>query len=161
MLGFSSGGHLVAAISTHFMKRIYSPVDAADAVSCRPDFAVPIYPGHLSLHAAEWDARQGKSRYVMPASVLFACKDHELCLNPEVPVSSQTPPTFLLQNEDDHVDNVDDALSYYIALRKVKVPVEMHLYARARACRLTTQISTVRLKHLAEVSFQRRGSTRG
>jgi len=47
-----------------------------------------------------------------------------------VPVTSQTPPTFLLQNEDDHVDNVDDALAYYIALRKAGVLVEMHLYAQ-------------------------------
>ncbi|MGI4826593.1 MAG: alpha/beta hydrolase, partial [Janthinobacterium lividum] len=105
VLGFSSGGHLVAAISTHFTGRIYPPVDAADKVSCRPDFAIPIYPGHLSLAAAEWDTRQGKTKYVISASVLASCKDHELCLNPEVPVTSQTPPTFLLQNEDDHVDN--------------------------------------------------------
>lgn len=130
VLGFSSGGHLVAAISTHFTKRIYPLVDAADKVSCRPDFAIPIYPGHLSLHAAEWDTRQGKSKYIMPASVLSTCKDHELCLNPEVPVSGQTPPTFLLQNEDDHTDNVDDALAYYIALKNAGVPVEMHLYAQ-------------------------------
>ena len=53
VLGFSSGGHLVAAISTHFTKRIYQPVDAADTVSCRPDFAIPIYLGHLSMSAAE------------------------------------------------------------------------------------------------------------
>ena len=130
VLGFSSGGHLVAAISTHSTGRIYKPVDAADKVSCRPDFAIPIYPGHLSLAAAEWDTREGKTRYVIPASVLAACKDHELCLNPEVPVTSETPPTFLLQNEDDHVDNVDDALAYYIALKKAGVPVEMHLYAQ-------------------------------
>lgn len=130
VLGFSSGGHLVAAISTHFAGRIYSPVDAADKVSCRPDFAIPIYPGHLSLAAAEWDTRQGKTKYVIPASVLSTCKDHELCLNPQVPVTSETPPTFLIQNEDDHVDNVDDALAYYIALKKAKVPVEMHLYAQ-------------------------------
>lgn len=130
VLGFSSGGHLVAAISTHFTGRIYPPVDAADKVSCRPDFAVPIYPGHLSIHAAEWDVRQGKTKYVIPASVLSACRDHELCLNPEVPVTAQTPPTFLLQNEDDHVDNVDDALAYLIALKKAGVPVEMHVYAQ-------------------------------
>ncbi len=130
VLGFSSGGHLVAAISTHFTRRIYSPVDAADAVSCRPDFAVPMYPGHLSLAAAEWDTRQGKTKYVIPASVLASCKDPELCLNPEVPVTKQTPPTFLVQNEDDHVDNVDDALAYYIALKKAGVPVEMHLYSQ-------------------------------
>ena len=130
VLGFSSGGHLVAAISTHFAGRIYSPVDAADKESCRPDFAIPIYPGHLSLAAAKWDTHQGKTKYVIPATVLAACKDNPMCLNPEVPVTTLTPPTFLLQNEDDHVDNVDDALAYYIALKKAKVPAEMHLYAQ-------------------------------
>jgi acetyl esterase/lipase len=49
VLGFSAGGHMVAATSTHFQHRLYSPVDAADNESCRPDFAVAIYPGHLSL----------------------------------------------------------------------------------------------------------------
>ena len=127
VLGFSSGGHLVAAISTHSDKRIYPTVDAADKVSCRPDFAIPIYPGHLSLSAAEWDSRQGKSKYVFHAP---AGADKELGLNPEIPVTSRTPPTFLLQNEDDHVDNVDDALAYYIALKNAGVPVEMHLYAQ-------------------------------
>src|SRR5579872_6671163 len=47
VLGFSAGGHMVANISTHFAQRAYAPVDAADRVSCRPDFAVAIYPGHL------------------------------------------------------------------------------------------------------------------
>jgi acetyl esterase/lipase len=56
--------------------------------------------------------------------------DKDLGLNPDVPVTSQTPPTFLLQAEDDHVDNVDDSLAYYIALKKAGVPVEMHLYAQ-------------------------------
>src|SRR5277367_676680 len=37
VLGFSAGGHLVAAISNHFEQRAYSAVDAADKVSCRPD----------------------------------------------------------------------------------------------------------------------------
>src|SRR3982750_3366782 len=49
VLGFSAGGHMVAALSTHFERRLYAAVDAADKVSCRPDFAVAIYPGHLSL----------------------------------------------------------------------------------------------------------------
>jgi len=48
VIGFSAGGHLVAAISTHFDKRTYSAVDAADKASCRPDFAIALYPGHLS-----------------------------------------------------------------------------------------------------------------
>ena len=127
VLGFSSGGHLTAAISTHFEKRLYAPVDAADKESCRPDFAVAIYPGHLSLSAAEWDAKQGTKKFV----VRHAPKaDKELGLNPDVPVTKQTPPTFLLQAEDDHVDDVNDSLAYYIALKKAGVPVEMHLYAQ-------------------------------
>jgi acetyl esterase/lipase len=126
VLGFSAGGHLVAAMSTHFERRLYPAVDAADKESCRPNFAVAIYPGHLSLYAAEWDAKQGTKKFVVPHS---PTADEDLGLNPEVPVTKQTPPTFLLQNEDDHVDNVNDSLAYYIALKNAGVPVEMHLYA--------------------------------
>ncbi|HEX5484225.1 MAG TPA: alpha/beta hydrolase, partial [Terriglobia bacterium] len=105
VLGFSAGGHLVAAISTHFAHRLYPAVDAADKASCRPDFAVAVYPGHLWIDPKHFE------------------------LNPNVPVTHQTPPTFLLQAEDDHVDNVNDSLVYYIALKNAGVPVEMHLYA--------------------------------
>jgi acetyl esterase/lipase len=127
VLGFSAGGHLVAAVSTHFDRRVYAPADAADRVSCRPDFAIAIYPGHLSLSAAAWDARQGAKPFMLPPA------PHplgELTLNPELPVTHATPPTFLLQNEDDSVDNVDDALAYYVALKNAGVPAEMHLYAQ-------------------------------
>src|SRR5580658_3028477 len=127
VLGFSAGGHMVAAMSVHFDKRLYQPVDAADKESCRPDFAVAVYPGHLSLSAAEWDANQSAKKFVVPHP---ANADKELSLNPDIPVTSQTPPTFLLQAEDDHVDNVDDSLAYYIALKKAGVPAEMHLYAQ-------------------------------
>lgn len=130
VLGFSSGGHLSAAISTHFEKRLYPPVDAADKESCRPDFAVAIYPGHLSLSAAEWDAKQGARKVVIRKPVHETTADKQLGLNPDIPVTRQTPPTFLLQAEDDHVDNVNDSLAYYIALKKAGVPVEMHLYAQ-------------------------------
>lgn len=59
-----------------------------------------------------------------------ATADKHLALNPEIPVTHQTPPTFLLQAEDDHVQNVADSLAYYIAFKKAGVPVEMHLYAQ-------------------------------
>jgi len=127
VLGFSAGGHLSAAVSTHFEKRLYSVVDSADKESCRPDFAVVIYPGHLSISAAERDAKAGATKYVLhyPATA-----DKDLGVNPEVPVTRQTPPTFLLQAEDDHVDSVYDSLAYYIALVRAGVPAEMHLYAQ-------------------------------
>jgi acetyl esterase/lipase len=106
VIGFSAGGHMVAATSTHFDKRSYPAVDAADKESCRPDFAIACYPGHL------WGG------------------DDDLQLNPNVPATSNTPPTFLLQAEDDHVDGVEQSLVYYIGLKKAGVPVEMHLYAQ-------------------------------
>jgi acetyl esterase/lipase len=105
VIGFSAGGYLVAEISTKFEHRLYAPVDEADKASCRPDFAVAIFPGHLG-------------------------KGTNLELNPNVPVTPQTPTTFLLQAEDDHVDSVDDSLAYYIGLKNAGVPVEMHLYAQ-------------------------------
>jgi acetyl esterase/lipase len=106
VLGFSAGGYLVAEISTNFQRRLYAPVDAADKESCRPDFAVGVYPGHLWV---------GGDAYK---------------LNPNVPVTRQTAPTFLVQAEDDHVDGVNQSLVYYIALKNAGVPVEMHLYAQ-------------------------------
>jgi len=130
VLGFSAGGHMVAAMSTHFAKRLYPAVDAADKESCRPDFAVAVYPGHLSLSAAEWDAGQGKKKFVVPHPDHLSKADENLALNPDLHVTSQTPPTFLLQNEDDNVDGVNQSLAYYIALKKAGVPVELHLYAQ-------------------------------
>jgi acetyl esterase/lipase len=127
VLGFSAGGHLVAAISNHYEKRLYAQVDAADEESCRPDFGVAIYPGHLSVSAAEWDAEQGPTKFALklPAGV-----DKDLSLNPDLQVRRETPPQFLLQAEDDNEDSVYDSLAYYVALKKAKVPTEMHLYAQ-------------------------------
>jgi acetyl esterase/lipase len=130
VMGFSAGGHLVAAISNHYEKRLYSAVDAADSKSCRPDFAVAIYPGHLSRATAEWDASQGTRKFPLPPADQLSLADKNLGLNPDIHVTSRTPPTFLLQAENDHIDSVYDSLSYYIALQKAGVPVEMHLYAQ-------------------------------
>ena len=106
VLGFSAGGHLAAAISNQFAKRIYTRVDEADTTSCRPDFAVALYPGHL------WIPERG-----------------QLGFNSDIHVTRNTPPTFLLQAETDSVDNVNQSLVYYIALKDAGVPTEMHLYA--------------------------------
>jgi acetyl esterase/lipase len=105
VLGFSAGGHLVAAVSTHAEERVYPAVDEADEESCRPNFAIAVYPGHL------WTG------------------DNRLELSPTLPVTLNTPPTFLLQAENDPVDNVSHSLAYYIALKNAGVPVEMHLFA--------------------------------
>jgi acetyl esterase/lipase len=108
VIGFSAGGFLVAEVSTRFRDRLYAPQDAADKESARPDFAIALYPGHLAL------------------------AKNSIALNPDIErhITPQTPPTFLLQNEDDHEDKIEDSLSYYMGLKKAGVPVELHAYAR-------------------------------
>jgi len=106
VLGFSAGGHLVAAVSNDYQRRSYRAIDAADRQSSRPDFAVAIYPGHLWVEGS----------------------DNDIAFNPDIRVTRNTPPTFLLQAETDSVDNVNQSLAYYTALKNADVPVEMHLY---------------------------------
>jgi acetyl esterase/lipase len=112
VLGFSAGAHLAVAASTNFAQRVYRPVDATDRIGCRPDFAVVLYPGHL---ASRWDRN--------------FVEQHAHSLNPRIHIPRSTPPTFLLQAEDDPVDSVENSLVYYAALKKAAVPAEMHLYA--------------------------------
>jgi len=108
VLGFSAGGHMVATTSTHYDTRLYPRQDAADAESCRPDFAIALYPGHLAV------------------------RERGFVLNPDIRVTKQTPPTLLIQAEDDPVDPAENSLVYHAALRKAGVPVEMHLFAKGR-----------------------------
>jgi acetyl esterase/lipase len=106
VLGFSAGGHLAAAISTHYTQRLYTTIDAADQQSCRPDFAIVIYPGYL----ANPDATG------------------HFTFSPDIPITADTPPTFLLQAEDDGA-HVENAVDYFLALKAFKVPTELHVYA--------------------------------
>jgi acetyl esterase/lipase len=104
VLGFSAGGHMVAKLSTHFAKRTYAAVDAADTESCRPDFAMALYPGHLAAAGAP--------------------------LNPHIKVTSRTPPTFIVQAQDDPVDPVENSIAYYAALQEAGVSAELHVFAK-------------------------------
>jgi acetyl esterase/lipase len=105
VLGFSAGGHLSAAISNLYEHRLYPPVDAADALSCRPDFSVVVYPGYLAL------------------------AEKNFAPNPDIQPTANTPPTFILQAEDDPV-HVENAVVYFLALKNAKVPAELHIYAQ-------------------------------
>lgn len=109
VVGFSAGGHLVTAIS-NAAGRSYSRVDAADDLSARPDFAMPIYPGHL------WSGQGGPGK---DALKLF---DFD-------PVRADAPPTFIVQAENDPTDDVRNAVAYFVALKAKSVPTEMHVYA--------------------------------
>ena len=103
VLGFSAGGHLAAAASNNYVERTYPHVDAADDTSCRPDFAILIYPAYLTVK------EQGDK------------------IAPELPVTAHTPPSFLVMAEDDPV-RVENVLYYALALKNAKVPCELHVY---------------------------------
>src|SRR6202790_2459709 len=105
VLGFSAGGHLAAALSTHFEKRLYDTVDVADQVSCRPDFAVIVYPGYLAI------------------------EEQNFAGNADIHPTEETPPSFIVQAEDDPV-HVENSTVYFLALKNAKVPAEMHIYAQ-------------------------------
>jgi len=104
VLGFSAGAHLSAALSTHFEQRLYDSVDAADKLSCRPDFAVIVYPGYLA------NAEKG------------------MAANAEINPTEKTPPSFIVQAQDDPV-HVENATVYFLQLKNAKVPAELHIYA--------------------------------
>ncbi len=103
VLGFSAGGHLAAAASTNYEKRIYDSLDEADKLSSRPDFAILVYPGYLTVK------EQGDK------------------VAPELPIDANTPPTFLVQTGDDGV-RIENSLFYYLALKNAKVAAELHVY---------------------------------
>jgi acetyl esterase/lipase len=103
VLGFSAGGHLVVILGNHAdYKR---PGDLLNEIDARPNFVVVLYPGYLS----DAPALNKLSHGIDP--------------------TSNTPPTFLLQAEDDPVHE-ENALLYFQALKEAKVPAELHLYAQ-------------------------------
>lgn len=104
VLGFSAGAHLAAALSTHFDQRLYDSVDSADSISCRPDFAVIVYPGYLAIAEQNMEP------------------------NSEIHPTDKTPPSIIIQAEDDTV-HVENATVYFLALKNAKVPAELHIYA--------------------------------
>jgi len=101
VMGFSAGGHLSARLSTTCATRSYTPVDEADSLSCRPDFTMLIYPAYLG--------------------------DETYKLSEEIVVTTNTPPAFIVQTQDDN-PHINSSITYYLALKKQKIPAEIHLF---------------------------------
>ena len=103
ILGFSAGGETAALTALLFDERQYGPVDDVDQVSARPDFAVLVYPG-------------------------FFVEQDGVTLKPHVKVSDKSPPAFFAHAADDRVTS-DSSVQLFLALRRAKVPAELHVYA--------------------------------
>ena len=106
IVGFSAGGHLAIATATTFDKRAYEPIDDIDKISCRPDFAIPVYSGYLK--AKEKDE-----------------------LAPGLRIPTGTPPVFLAHGGDDIISPPEHSVLMYLALKRAGVPTELHIYATA------------------------------
>ncbi|HEV3167078.1 MAG TPA: alpha/beta hydrolase [Isosphaeraceae bacterium] len=103
MVGFSAGGHLTALTATNFDARAYEPIDETDRVSCRPDFAVIVYPGGMIPRGGD-------------------------TLTPGVRVTKETPPAFFVHCSDDRGTSENSVLMY-LAMKRAGVPAELHVYA--------------------------------
>jgi acetyl esterase/lipase len=126
ILGFSAGGHLASTAGTHFDDGSPDAKDPIDRVSCRPDFMILIYPV-ITLeppyaHTGSRDNLLG--RPADPALVENLCNEKQ--------VTAKTPPTFLVHTSGDTGVPAENSILFYLALRKAKVPAEMHVYEKGQ-----------------------------
>ncbi len=122
--GFSAGGHLASTLGTHFDAGHPDAPDPIDRVSCRPDFMILAYPV-ISLSPP----------YVHEGSLHNLLGDHPdpksvQELSNELQVTPDTPPTFLFHTGSDSVVPVENSVLFFLALKKNRVPAEMHIFER-------------------------------
>ncbi len=122
VLGFSAGGHLASTLGTHFDKGDSASTDPIDRLSSRPDFMVLCYP--VISFTAE-TAHRGSI-----ANLLGKTPDPKLLqsLSNETQVTAETPPTFIFQTSEDKGVPAENAVAFYQALHKAKVPAELHIF---------------------------------
>ncbi len=122
--GFSAGGHLASTAGTHFDNGDPAASNPIERQSSRPDFMILAYPVisledpyvHLgSLHALLGDSPD-------PGLVRL--------LSNETQVTVNTPPAFLFHTTEDQTVPVENSVLFYLALRKARVPAEMHIYQK-------------------------------
>ncbi len=122
--GFSAGGHLASTAATHFDDGQPDAADPIDRVSCRPDFCVLGYP----VISMEDGVTHGGSK----RNLLGANPDPKLVeeFSNEKQVTAKTPPTFIFQTDEDTAVPAENSVRFYLALRKAKVPAELHVFEK-------------------------------
>ncbi len=124
MWGFSAGGHLAATAGTKFDAGLPNASNPVDAVSSRPDFLILAYP---VISMEDGVAHAGSVKYLLGDS---PSPEMKKLLSADEQVTAQTPPAFLFSTTDDDVVPVNNAVLFYQALVRNKVPAELHLYRR-------------------------------
>lgn len=125
-LGFSAGGHLVGMTAVRPTARLYSPIDATDLLSARPEFIGLIYPVLTMMPPFDHTRSRREILGEQPSVAASAA------WSVERQVDTKTPPTFLAQAADDPISPVDNSLMMFQALRAAHVPAEMHIFQSGR-----------------------------
>lgn len=121
IVGFSAGGHLASSAATHFEKVL---IDNPKGTSVRPDFQVVVYPVITMQQALTHRDSRKQLLGEQPSQQLVDLFSNEL------QVKENTPPAYITHAADDNVVDVDNSINYFEALRRHKVPVEMHIYPK-------------------------------
>lgn len=114
IMGFSAGGHLASTAATHFDDGDAAATEALERVSCRPDFAILVYPVVTmgeKTHQGSKNNLLGKDP--TPEQV-------ELFSN-EKQVTKKTPPMFLAHALDDKPVPPENSKLLYEALQAQKI----------------------------------------
>jgi acetyl esterase/lipase len=126
VMGFSAGGHLASTAATQFNVGDPNASDPVEKLSSRPDLSILCYP---VVTMTDPFAHKGSRRNLLgenpPAQLIDL-------MSSEKWVTDQTPPTFLFHTGDDPVVPVENSLMFALALRKKKVPYELHVYEHGR-----------------------------
>ena len=104
IIGFSAGGNLAIRTATSFAKRTYDPFDLADQLSCRPDFALLLYPAYLISGS------------------------DPMVLDPSIKIAKNCPPMFFAHTGDDHIPAEGSVLTYLALEKAGVVGSELHIY---------------------------------
>ncbi|MFO0960660.1 MAG: alpha/beta hydrolase [Isosphaeraceae bacterium] len=126
ILGFSAGGHLASTAITHFDAGKADAADPVERQSCRPDFAILGYP--VIALATEYAHAGSRTNLLGPNPDPAVLKG----LSNETQVTAETPPTFLVQTNEDKAVPAENSLLFVLALRKAGVPVEFHMFEKGR-----------------------------
>ncbi len=124
IMGFSAGGHLASTLATQFDEGIATSTDSIEQQSCRPDFAVLVYPV-ISLSKNITHGGSKKNLIGENADSSLANK-----YSAELNVTKETPPTFLLHATDDKSVPVENSLLFYQALKNNGVAAELHVFPK-------------------------------
>ena len=119
VMGFSAGGHLASTVSTHFDEKVYEPVDT---MSARPDFSILIYP--VITMKADYTHKGSRNNLLGRTPD----EDQVIRFSNELQVNEQTPPAFLVHSLDDNAVPVQNSINYALAMKKFKIPCELHIY---------------------------------